>query len=133
MRVLLLLFLLLLPLAARAQDAALVADTLLVTDDGRLVAEGHVREIRSLIDAHPHRIVLVGVGCRELAARLSACGDVVGIRFLDGGDGLMVETRRPDEFYARLPGLALSGGVSVREVYSEDDNLEAVFKYLVSK
>src|SRR3954454_23860267 len=27
---------------------------------GRLVAEGHVREIRDLIDKHPHRIVLVG-------------------------------------------------------------------------
>ena len=34
---------------------------------------------------------------------------------------------------ARLPELSLSAGLSVREVYSEDDNLEAVFKYLVNK
>ncbi|MBX7106578.1 MAG: ABC transporter ATP-binding protein [Gemmataceae bacterium] len=99
---------------------------------GRLVAEGHVREIRDLIDKHPHRIVLLCEKYRELAARLSACGDVAGISFLDQESGLMVETRQPDAFYARLPDLALTGGLKIREVYSQDDNLEAVFKYLVS-
>ena len=43
----------------------------------------------------------------------------------------MVETRSPDAFYRRLPALALEDGLLIREVYSEDDNLEAVFKYLV--
>jgi ABC-2 type transport system ATP-binding protein len=100
---------------------------------GRLVAEGHVREIRGLIDTHPHRIVLVCDKYRELAARLSACNDVNGIKFLDRESAILVETRQPGTFYARLPGLALSDGMGLREVYSEDDNLEAVFKYLVSK
>jgi ABC-2 type transport system ATP-binding protein len=99
---------------------------------GRLVAEGHVRDIRDLIDKHPHRIVLVGERPRALAARLAAFEDVVGIEFLDRESGLRVETRQPDAFYARLPGLALEDESSLREVYSEDDNLEAVFKYLVS-
>ena len=99
---------------------------------GRLVAEGHVREIRDLIDKHPHRIVLVCDKYRDLAAKLATCPDVDGIKFLDRGSGLLVETRQPDAFYARLPALALADGVALREVYSEDDNLEAVFKYLVS-
>lgn len=68
----------------------------------------------------------------RLAARLAGFDDVDGIKFLDGG-GLLVETRRPDAFYARLPALAVADGLGVREVYSEDDNLEAVFRYLVSK
>jgi ABC-2 type transport system ATP-binding protein len=99
---------------------------------GRLVAEGHVREIRDLIDNHPHRIVLVGDRPRALAARLAAFEDVVGIEFLDRESGLRVETRQPDAFYSRLPALAVEDGASLREVFSEDDNLEAVFKYLVS-
>ena len=45
---------------------------------------------------------------------------------------LMVETRRPDAFYGRLPALAAEGA-GIREVYSDDDNLEAVFNYLVSR
>lgn len=100
---------------------------------GRLVAEGHVREIRTLIDKHPHRIVLVCDRYRDLAAKLAGCDDVNGIQFLTDQSGLLVETRHPDAFYARLPSLALTDGLAVREVYSEDDNLEAVFKYLVSK
>jgi ABC-2 type transport system ATP-binding protein len=100
---------------------------------GRLVAEGNVRDIRDLIDNHPHRIVLVSEGCRALAARLATCVDVDGIQFLDAESGLLVQTRKPDTFYARLPALALEDGLAIREVYSEDDNLEAVFKYLVNK
>jgi ABC-2 type transport system ATP-binding protein len=100
---------------------------------GRLVAEGNVREIRDLIDKHPHHIVLVCERCRALASRLASCEDVEGIQFLDAESRLLVQTRKPDTFYARLPALSLEDGLAIREVYSEDDNLEAVFKYLVTK
>jgi ABC-2 type transport system ATP-binding protein len=100
---------------------------------GRLVAEGQVREIRDLIDRHPHRIVLVCDDYRSLAAKLVCWEDVEGIKVLRRQSAVLVETRRPDDFYARLPALSLEDGTMLREVYSEDDNLEAVFKYLVNK
>jgi ABC-2 type transport system ATP-binding protein len=100
---------------------------------GRLVAEGQVRQIRDLIDQHPHRIVLVCDEYRALAAKLVRWDDVEGVKVMQGEKAVLVETRRPDAFYARLPALSLENGTAVREVYSEDDNLEAVFKYLVSK
>jgi ABC-2 type transport system ATP-binding protein len=59
--------------------------------------------------------------------------DVEGVRVMSGERGIVVETRSPDAFYARLPELALSGETPIREVYSEDDSIEAVFKYLVNK
>jgi ABC-2 type transport system ATP-binding protein len=99
---------------------------------GRLVAEGHVRQIRDLIDQHPHRIVLVCDDYRGLAARVVGWDDVEGVKVLTKDSAVMVETRRPDAFYGRLPALA-TDGAAIREVYSEDDNLEAVFKYLVSR
>jgi ABC-2 type transport system ATP-binding protein len=100
---------------------------------GRLVAEGHVREIRDLIDKHPHRIVLLCDDYRALAARLVAWEDVEGLEVLRTEGGVLVQTRTPDAFYARLPALALHARTPIREVWSEDDNLEAVFKYLVSR
>ena len=100
---------------------------------GRLVAEGNVREIRDLIDRHPHRIVLVCDDYRSLAAKVVRWEDVEGIKMLEGDKAVLVETRRPDAFYARLPAISLEQNTPLREVYSEDDNLEAVFKYLVSK
>ena len=100
---------------------------------GRLVAEGHTRQIRDLIDAHPHRIVLVCDEYRALAAKVLAWEDVEGVKVMSKDRALMVETRKPDAFYGRLPALAAHDGVRIREVYSEDDNLEAVFQYLVGR
>jgi ABC-2 type transport system ATP-binding protein len=100
---------------------------------GRLVAEGNVRQIRDLIDAHPHRIVLVSDNSRSLAATVVVWDDVEGVKLMAEDGALLVETRRPDAFYGRLPSLTTQNGVRIREVYSEDDNLEAVFKYLVSR
>jgi ABC-2 type transport system ATP-binding protein len=98
---------------------------------GRLVAEGHVRQIRDLIDKHPHRIVLVSDDYRALAEKVIRWDDVEGVKVMTRDSALMVETRQPDAFYGRLPTLGAGGGI--REVYSEDDNLEAVFKYLVGR
>lgn len=100
---------------------------------GRLVAEGHVRQIRDLIDKHPHHIVLVCDEHRKLAGRVLEWDDVEGVRVLAGENGVMVETRSPDAFYGRLPALSCEDGLAIKAVYSDDDNLEAVFKYLVSK
>jgi ABC-2 type transport system ATP-binding protein len=100
---------------------------------GRLVAEGQVQQIRDLIDRHPHRIVLVADDYRALAARLVCWDDVEGVKMLGRDRAVLVETHHPDAFYARLPEVARAEGTAVREVYSEDNNLEAVFKYLVSK
>jgi ABC-2 type transport system ATP-binding protein len=100
---------------------------------GRLVAEGQVREIRDLIDRHPHRIVLVCDDYRALAAKLVRWEDVESVSILQRDKAVLVETRRPDAFYARLPAVSLENDTALSEVYSDDDNLEAVFKYLVGK
>ena len=47
---------------------------IILLNRGRLVAEGHVRQIRDLIDKHPHRIVLVCDDYRSLAATLVELG-----------------------------------------------------------
>ena len=50
---------------------------------GRLVAEGQVRQIRDLIDRHPHRIVLVCDDYRALAAKLVRWEDVEGVTIVE--------------------------------------------------
>jgi ABC-2 type transport system ATP-binding protein len=114
-------------------EVSSLTQSIVMLHRGKLVAEGNVRDIRDLIDRHPHRIVLVCEKYRELAARLANCPDVDGIKFMDRESSVLVETRQPDVFYSRLPSLAGHNGLSLHEVYSEDDNLEAVFKYLVEK
>jgi len=99
---------------------------------GRLVAFGDVRQVRDLIDSHPHRIILRCPDSRALAAKLVRCEDVVGVELRRADGAIVIETRAPDRFYGRLPRLALEADTPIEEVYSDDDNLEAVFKYLVN-
>jgi len=110
-----------------------VTPNIILLNHGRLVAEGHVRQLRDLIDKYPHRIVLICENYRKLAARLVTFEDVEGLELLKKEGGIRVETHAPDVFYARLPEIALDDECRVTELYSEDDNLEAVFKYLVNK
>jgi len=51
---------------------------------------------------------------------------------LKDGAAEIVVTARPDVFYSRLTDLAASGELgTIHEVTSPDDNLQAVFQYLV--
>jgi ABC-2 type transport system ATP-binding protein len=106
--------------------------TIVLMHNGRIVAEGDVHQIRALIDAHPHRVSIRAADPRALAKRLLVDNDVSSFRF--EGDALIVETANPDSFYARLTEVAASGEAgSIEEVTSPDDNLQAVFSYLVKQ
>jgi ABC-2 type transport system ATP-binding protein len=109
-----------------------MTSNILLINNGRIVAEGNVHQIRDLIDTHPHTVYVRGSHPRELARRFLAEDDVLSLRFEPGA--VVVETSRPDSFYARLTDLAASGEAGViEEVQSPDDNLQAVFRYLVKQ
>jgi ABC-2 type transport system ATP-binding protein len=106
--------------------------TIVLMHNGRIVAEGDVRQIRALIDAHPHRVSIRAADPRALAKRLLVDDDVSSVRF--EGDTLIVETPKPDLFYSRLTDVAAAGEAGpIEEVTSPDDNLQAVFTYLVKQ
>jgi ABC-2 type transport system ATP-binding protein len=109
-----------------------VTNNIILLNRGKLVAEGDIRQIRDLIDDHPHRIVLESPNARTLAAKLVLFEDVVGVDLHREDHSILVETRAPDLFYNRLAQLALEGDTPIDSVVSDDDNLEAVFKYLVN-
>jgi ABC-2 type transport system ATP-binding protein len=96
---------------------------------GKRIAHGEVHVIRSLIDEHPHRVVVGTPQPRVLAGALYDRMEVRALEF--GKDTLAVLTFAPEKFYAALPELLLKTGVAVTEIHSPDDNLEAVFRFLV--
>jgi ABC-2 type transport system ATP-binding protein len=107
-----------------------MTSNILLINNGKILAEGNVHQIRDLIDEHPHTVFIRGQDTRALARAFLAGDDVISMRFEDGA--VLVETARPDAFYARLTDMAASGEAgSIEEVTSPDDNLQAVFRYLV--
>ena len=108
---------------------AMTSNVLLI-NNGRILAEGDVHDIRGLIDTHPHSVHIRAERPRELARECLAYDYVRSLRF--DGDALVVETDTPDVFYAQLTALAAEETFGrIDEVTSPDDNLTAVFGYLV--
>jgi ABC-2 type transport system ATP-binding protein len=107
-----------------------MTSNILLINNGRIIAEGNVHQIRDLIDEHPHTVHIRAADPRALARRFLADDDVLSLRFEEGA--VVVQTAKPDAFYGRLTDLAASGELgTVDEVTSPDDNLQAVFQYLV--
>jgi ABC-2 type transport system ATP-binding protein len=109
-----------------------MTSNILLINNGRIVAEGNVHQIRELIDTHPHTVYVRGADPRALARRFLVDDDVLSLKFEPGA--VVVETARPDAFYSRLTDLAANGDAgAIEEVASPDDNLQAVFRYLVKQ
>ncbi len=106
-----------------------MTSNILLINNGRILAEGNVHQIRDLIDTHPHTVYIRSADPRALARRFLAHDDVISLRFEEGA--VVVQTASPDSFYSRLTELAASGEAEIGEVTSPDDNLQAVFQYLV--
>ncbi|MFN7915152.1 MAG: ABC transporter ATP-binding protein [Vicinamibacterales bacterium] len=107
-----------------------MTSNILLINQGRILAEGDVHQIRDLIDEHPHTVHIRAERPRDLARAFLASDDVLSLRF--EADAVIVQTGKPDAFYARLTNMAATSEVgTIHEVTSPDDNLQSVFEYLV--
>ena len=107
-----------------------MTSNILLINNGRILAEGDVHQIRELIDEHPHTVYVRARDPRALARQFLVRDDVRSLKLEE--NAVVVETGKPDAFYARLTEMAASGEFGViEEVTSPDDNLQAVFQYLV--
>jgi ABC-2 type transport system ATP-binding protein len=114
-------------------EVEMITEDIILIHRGRLFAEGNVHEIRDLIDKHPHCVVIKTENPRELARQLvREITDIASIVF-EGDRTLIVKTKDPDSFYRKLPAIVLESEIEVDELYSPDDNLESVYKYLTEK
>lgn len=108
-----------------------VTQRVLLIHNGRVLAEGNLREIRDLLDRHPRSVRLQARDPRGLARELVGLPDLVSLTLEDATGHLVAEIRKPDAFFSRVQDLAAAHGV--QEMWVTDENLESVFSYLVSK
>ncbi len=104
---------------------------IILIHQGKIFAEGNIHYIRDLIEKHPH---IVSVKCsspRILASKFIGYDFILNIHFDPSGDSFRVETNSRDKFFDLLPRLIVENGIEVQEITSPDDNLQAVFDYLI--
>ena len=107
-----------------------MTSTILLINNGRILAEGNIHTIRDLIDEHPHKVRVRAAEPRRLAQAFVSDDHVLSVLFET--ESVVVETTKPDAFYARLTTAAATDELGeIYEGSSPDDNLQAVFEYLV--
>jgi ABC-2 type transport system ATP-binding protein len=107
-----------------------LASRVLVMGKGRLLAEGDFHAIRELIDDRPHKLRVTTDKPRELAAGLMANAGVVGVTL--GRGVIVVDTNDVSAFRLSVAAVAKKTKARLVEVVPLDDDLESVFRYLVS-
>jgi ABC-2 type transport system ATP-binding protein len=107
-----------------------LGSNILVIVNGKLAAEGDFHGIRALMDDRPRR---VRIGCadpRAMAAAVVALQGTRGVRL--EGESVVLETGAPLEFYAAVARLAQQSHNHLYSIEGLDEDLESVFRYLVS-
>lgn len=107
-----------------------VTSNIVLIHNGKAIASGDIHKIRALIDAHPHAVRIATSTPREVAQVLAGLEHVASIEFPSAQE-VLVRTRKPDVFYRELPEIVVERGLDVQGLESPDDNLDAVFRYLV--
>jgi ABC-2 type transport system ATP-binding protein len=106
-----------------------VVDRVVLVHQGRLLADGRVGELRKALPARPHRVRVVAQPLRELAATIVGWPDVLGVSIADGAVEVAIDGT--GEFHARLTGFVATWPGTVTGIVPLDDDLAAVFGYLV--
>lgn len=108
-----------------------VAANVLVIVNGKLAAEGDFHAIRGLMEDRPRRVQIACSDPRALAAELIRLAGTRSVAI--EGDRLMVETAQAVELYRMLPQAARRAAIRLTEIAGLDEDLESVFRYLVSR
>ncbi len=112
-------------------EIELMTDQVLLIVRGKMLAEGSIEHIRSLIDSHPHTVEVKTARPMDLAVVLLKAGCVVSASLEEGAGCLMIKTRDPDHFYERFGHLVRPEDFGVESFHAPDNKLQAVFDYLV--
>ena len=106
---------------------------IILIHQGKVFAQGDIHYIRDLIDTHPHIIAIKCDKPRLLAEKIIHMDYVLKVNFIPSQNSFLVETNNRDKFFNLLPSLFMENKIEVEEITSPDDNLQAVFDYLVGK
>ncbi len=106
---------------------------IILIHQGKIFAQGDIHYIRDLIETHPHIISIKCSDPRRLASNFIQEEFVLNVKFSSAGNALLVETNNRDKFFSLIPALSVKNNIEVEEITSPDDNLQAVFDYLVGK
>jgi len=112
-------------------EVDMMSDRVVLLNNGYIVAEGNIHGVRDEMEEHPMQILIRCDQPAKLAAYVFSQKQVVEARLHEDRGGLFVKTRDADRFYLMLNHAVAGGEVNVESVAPVDDDLSAVYQYLI--
>jgi ABC-2 type transport system ATP-binding protein len=112
-------------------EVDMMSDCVILINNGYVVAEGNVHGVRDEMEEHPAQILIRCDRPAKLAARVFESDSVVEARLHEDRQGLFIKTRDADKLYLLLNRIVLEDGFNVESVAPVDDDLNAVYQYLI--
>lgn len=108
-----------------------MSDRVVLINNGYILAEGGVTGVREEIEDHPMQVMIRCDQPRDLAARVFAAPHIVEVQLHPDRQGLFVKTTNPDDLFLMMNRLAIESSVVIESVTPVDDDLAAVYHYLI--
>jgi len=108
-----------------------ISDGVILMHGGSVVAEGAIRAVRGEISGHPMQVLVRCRPARAVAPRLLELAHVVEVRLVEEDDVVLVRTRDADAFFRDVAPLVLASGADVETVAPADEDVGAVYDYLI--
>ena len=112
-------------------EVDMMSDSVVLLNNGYVVAEGNIHGVRDEMEEHPMQILIRCDQPAKLAARVFHHDHVVEARLHDDRRGLFVKTRNADKFYLLVNEVVAEGDINIESIAPVDDDLSAVYQYLI--
>ena len=113
-------------------EVDMISDRVVLLNSGYVVAEGQIHGVRDEMKEHPMQVLVRCEHASRLAARLFEHEHVVAVELHEDRRGLLVRTRDADRLFLLLNHLVLELELAIETVTPADDNVQAVYQYLIS-
>ena len=104
---------------------------IVLVNKGRLVAEGNMHDIRDSMDKYPLTIRIMTTDRTRMAKSSLDLPAVTSVSMGENDMELLVKTSSPVRFFPGFQRMVVQKGIEISSIDSPDDNLDAIFKYLV--
>jgi ABC-2 type transport system ATP-binding protein len=112
-------------------EVDIISDRVIMMSGGYVVAEGDIQGVRHEMEEHPIQILIRCDRPGIVASNVFQQDSVVEVRMHADGLGLLVSTRNADRFYDLLHRIVLENRIAIESVAPADENVHAVYQYLV--
>jgi ABC-2 type transport system ATP-binding protein len=114
------------------QEVDLISDQVILIANGMIVAEGKIRDVREEIHERPSQFIIRCSNASQVAALLFNEDHITEIRLNEDRLGLLAMTKDRDRFSRSIGRIALDG-YKIDSVIPADENMDAVYEYLVGE